>query len=213
MRRMFLFLITCSAAAIIIAAFPAASTGQVLINEFMADPARDWDGDGTYDYRSDEWVEIINAGESPIDLSPYLLRDGAGGDSWRYRFAGTLQPGEVKTVYGSDAVAWEESSGFPAYGLSLNNTGDGLFLCRIDGIDTVEVDTAEYGRAAAQDDRSMGRSIEEPAVWAIYDALNPCGDSCEPAGNGCVPTPGAVNSCLTALKSVSWGFLKTMTAD
>jgi len=210
---MFLFLLLLAVASLVLAAIPAVSRGQVLINEFMPDPARDWDGDGAYDYRSDEWVEVINTGAAPVDLSGYLLRDGASDDSWRYGFAGTLGPGEVKVIFGSDAVAWEESNDFPAYGLSLNNAGDGLVLCRVDGADTLAVDSFAYGRGPAEDDRSIGRTVEDTAVWAVFDAWNPCGDSCDPAGNGCIPTPGASNTCMTALRRSSWGSIKTICSD
>lgn len=195
-----------TAALALIAGIPGALPAQVLINELMPDPARDWDGDGTYDYRNDEWVEIVNTGEAAVDLSVYLLRDAGDSWNWRYRFSGTLEPGGIAVVYGSDSRAWEESAGLPVYGLSLNNGGDEIRLCRIDGADTVTVDTVVFGRHAA-DDRSLGR-IDVPPGWALFDALNPCGDTCDPPGNGCIPTPGSGNGCTTASARASWGMIK-----
>ena len=206
MRRMFLFFVfVCS----ILAIAAGSSTGQVLINEYMPDPASDWDGDGAYNYRDDEWVEIVNMGDTSVDLDGFLLRDGDEQVLWRYGFSGELAAGTAMVVFGSDALAWEEANGFPSYGLSLNNTGDEIFLCRVSGTDTIVVDTAAYGRSAA-DDRSVGRTFDDAVLWAIFDAWNPCPDSCTPSGNGCIPTPGEVNECTTALADRSWGAIKTI---
>ena len=201
------FRIAAFAAVIVFAAgISGPSSAQVLINELMPDPARDWDGDGSYDYRNDEWIEIVNRGEEVVDLSAYLLRDAGDSWNWRYGFSGLLAPGEALVVYGSDSRAWEESAGFPVYGQSLNNTGDEILLCRTGEGDTVTVDSVVFGRHAA-DDRSLGR-VDAPPGWALFDALNPCGDTCDPPGNGCLPTPGAANGCTTSSTRGSWGLIK-----
>jgi hypothetical protein len=209
MRKMFFFFMRVLMILAASAAVPGISSGQVLINEYMPDPARDWDGDGVYDYRSDEWVEIINSGDSAVDLDGLLLRDAGDAAVWRYKFSGELAPGETRIVYGSDALAWEESTGFPQYGLSLNNAGDEILLFRTAAGETLMVDSASYGRSAL-DDRSIGRTLADPSAWAVFDAWNPCSDSCSPAGNGCIPTPGAINSCTTPVAETSWGSIKQL---
>lgn len=186
------------------------ASAQVMINEFMADPARDWDGDGVYYYRDDEWVEIINNGEEPVDLSAFLLSDGEDPPVLRYGFSGTLSPGEVRVVYGSDSRLWEESNEFPVYGLSLNNSGDSVYLFIISGGDTVLVDSIGYDGYAAEDDRSMGRSYGDYMSWEIFDAYNPCSGTNPIEANGCVPTPGVVNSCVTEVPGSSWGKVKSL---
>ena len=62
----------------------------------MADPARDWDGDGALSSRDDEWVEIINLGKAAVDLAGYRLSDGEGRPVWRYGFSGVLEAGAVR---------------------------------------------------------------------------------------------------------------------
>ncbi|MBN1885718.1 MAG: lamin tail domain-containing protein [Candidatus Krumholzibacteriota bacterium] len=193
------------------AAMPTAATSQIVINEILADPARDWDGDGEYDYRNDEWVEILNAGSEPVDLAGYLIADGAEGPAWRFGLAGVLEPGGVVVVYGSDSRAWEESTGNAIYGLSLNNTGDVVRLFRVAGGDTVLVDGREYVARAAENDRSFGRRADDPGTWVVFDALNPCPAESEPPGTGCLPTPGAPNHCLTATDGASWSLIKHRT--
>jgi len=183
---------------------------QIAINEFVADPARDWDGDGAVNSRDDEWVEIINLGKTAVDLAGYRLADGTGAPVWRYEFSGIIEPGAVRVAYGSDSKAWEEANGFPIYGLSLNNSGDRIAVYRVAGADTSVADSYTFTEASARDDRAIGRRSDSPQVWVIFDAHNPCSPTCEPPGTGCYPTPGSGNTCLTATESESWGTIKSM---
>lgn len=208
MRNVFRFLSGIAPGAFLGFALAAQASAQIVINEFVADPARDWDGDGTANYRDDEWVEIRNLGSAPVDLSDYRLADAEGPVVFRYGFAGTLEPGAVRVVYGSDSRAWEEANGFPLYGLSLNNAGDRVSLYRIAGNDAVLVDDYSYGEVAARDDRSIGRRADAPSEWITFDALNPCTASCDPAGTGCFPSPGSPNTCLTPVEPATWGSIK-----
>ena len=208
MRKVFRFFIHVTFLIIILLAAAATAGAEVLINEIMADPARDWDGDGEYNYRDDEWIEILNAGSSSVDLSDYLLSDGDGEPVWRFGFAGTLMPDATLVVYGSDSRAWEESNGQPVYGLSLNNTGDQVSLYKIEGGDTVQLEGVVFSDKIAEDDRSLGRNILELGAWELFDAYNPCAVNCDPVGNGCMPTPGFANGCTTAVGDDSWGSIK-----
>ncbi|MBD3180606.1 MAG: hypothetical protein GF417_14090 [Candidatus Latescibacteria bacterium] len=206
-RALILFITFFSAQAVLLFGCPSA---EILINEVMADPASDWDGNGEYYYRDDEWIEIINSGDSSVDISGYLLCDDSFPIDWRYGFSGIIGPGEVRVVYGSDSRLWEQSEGFPSYGLSLNNGGDSVFLYRVLGSDTVLVDSVVYENYIADDDRSLGRKCDDPSVWELFDAYNRCED-CEPvSGNNCVPTPGDINNCLTDTEESSWGMVKSI---
>ncbi len=210
MRKAFRFLFLLVILAVSITAAGRPVSAQVVLNEFMADPASDWDGDGVYSYRDDEWVEIANHGSAAVDLSGYYICDGEGPPVWRYGFTGLLTPGGVVVVYGSDSRAWEESAGFPIYGFSLNNTGDELRLYRVAGEDTVLVDSYAFGDKAAEDDRSVGRQPRLSDAWAMFDGLNPCSDPCDPPSSGCNPTPGWANDCEAEIRSESWGAIKSL---
>ena len=213
MRKVFRFFVVLLPVFLTTFSVVSVCRGQVLINEILADPARDWDGDGEENFRNDEWVEIVNAGDSVVDLDGYLLADGEGEIVCRYGFSGLLDPGAVRVVYGSESRAWEESNGLPVYGLSLNNAGDRVSLYRVIGPDTVLVDSIDCDDKAAEDDRSLGRSEKDIGMWAVFDAYNPCADKCVPAGCGCIPTPGGTNGCITAEKSESWGMIKRIYDD
>lgn len=181
----------------------AQGAGGLVLNEFLAGPARDWDGDGVFDARKDEWLEIKNDGAAPVDLAAYRVSDADS--TIRYAFSGTLLPGIVLLVTGTAALDWQRAAGRTASGLSLNNSGDTVRLFRIDGADTVAVDVKSYNSIEGASDRSAGRF---GAGWALFDALNAYAGSGEPKGTGCPPTPGAENGCTTKVSSTTWGWIK-----
>jgi len=204
----FLFLLLFTAIFLMFASSHLSS--QVLINEVLADPARDWNGDGSVNYRDDEWIEIVNNGSSTVSLDSLFIADGNTGMTIRFGFTGELGPRGVLVVFGSDAVAWEEENGFSLYGLSLNNSGDRVSLVRISSGDTVVVDSLSFGASTAEDDRSVGRGAGEQSGWFLFDAYNPCTRGCEFEPSGCIPTPGSANTCITGAEDSSWGAIKSL---
>jgi hypothetical protein len=169
----------------------------IIINEVLGDPASDWDGDGTVDFKLDEWVEVLNTGTEPLDLSDYFIRDILGEEP-HLRLSGVIDPGETAVFYGSDAVAWQQETGASTSGLSINNSGDILQLLRMfqgtDGPEFELVFSAGISDHQAEDDRAGGFN-DDASDWILYDALNPYGGDLEPVGTGCVPSPGEPNIC------------------
>lgn len=209
-----MFAVRASLVVVLIAGCLLASLGaaqpcsaQLKINEILADPGFDWDGEGTVSARDDEWVEIVNAGSSPVVLDGYLLTDAAS-TSFRFGFSGTLQPGAVQVVYGSTSVAWEGANGQSAVGLSLNNAGDTVQLWQVTGLDTVLVDSYTYAAFEVLDDRSTARVPDGADTWQLFDARTPYTGTTPPLGTGCEPTPGMSNGCPTAVEPLDWGTLK-----
>jgi len=174
----------------------------------LAGPARDWDGDGVYDSRSDEWLEVQNCDAGPMALDEYRLTDADR--TVRFALSGTLAPGEVRLVTGSAAVAWQRSQGLSASGLSLNNSGDTVYLLRVAGPDTTEVDAHTYGSIEGGSDRSVGRAATQAEGWILFDSLNRYTGSGTPAGTGCAPTPGGLNGCTTDVSATTWGVIKRL---
>jgi hypothetical protein len=187
----------------------APARAAVRLNEILADPDSDWDGDGAVDFRGDEWVEIYNGGGDTVDLGLYWITDTEN-FTWRFHFSGTLGPGEARVVMGSEAVAWESANGYPSAGLSLNNSGDTVRMYRIVGPDTTLVDAHTYGSHVAVDDRATGRYPSGYGLWFLFDGLNPYSGSQEPRGSGCDPSPGVPNDCPTATRHESWGGIKAI---
>ncbi len=178
----------------------------VLLNEVLADPARDWDGDTVVDAAEDEWVEIVNAGNVPADLTG--VRIGDLDRAWAYGFSGILPVEGRLVVYGSDAKAWQQANGVGAFGLRLANTGDTVVLWHVTATDTMLLDQYTYVDHEADDDRSSGRRPDAGSTWELFDALNPYTGGAVPAGNGCAPTPGGSNHCTTPVEDATWGQIK-----
>ncbi len=207
------FRLLLSTLAVLIAGSMAGSTrparAGLVINELMAAPASDWNGDGQIDYKNDEWVEILNTGLSPADLTGLYLKDSTG-DAYHYGFDGVLLPGEVRIVYGSDAVAWQADHGAGSSGLSLNNGGDTLELWRDlpDPRILSVVDVVPIPAHAGGSDRAMGR-LPDTLEWVLFDALNPYHGDLLPPGTGCSPSPGQANKCnVVPVEEASFGRVK-----
>lgn len=181
-----------------------------LLNEFMADPATDWDQDGTYSFKYDEWVEIVNPDGTAIDLNNYYLGDETG--AFVYGFGGMLPPHAVFVVYGSESVSWEQTHGESTTGLRLGNDGDTITLWHMVGGNAELVDTYTYTTFEAEDDRSSGRMPDGAGTWKIFDSLNPYAGSNPPLGTGLAPTPGASNGGggggPTPVQASTWGRVK-----
>jgi len=189
-------------------ALPAAVPAQagVVINELMADPASDWsptDGNDEYSSVEDEWLEIHNTGEDPVDVTGWRLRDAVSDSSWRYGFEGTIAPGGFLVVYGNEAYAWEDENGYPRYGLSLNNGGDVVTLVRADHVTVV--DAVAYEGDETRDDCSFGRLPDGSLDWQLLDGMNPL----DPPATGVRPSPGGPNVC-SPVAGETWGVIKAL---
>ena len=182
--------------------------GQVRVNEILADPTNDWDGDGTSNFRGDEWVEIVNAGAVAVSLDGHYLTDAS--NVFRYGFSGTLAPGAVLLVNGTQSVGWETSNAASIVGLSLNNGGDTVRIFRVSGADTVLVDEYTYAAHEVLDDRSTGRTPDGADTWFVYDGLNLYTGTTPPLGTGCPPTPGLANGCPVPVTPSTWGDVKRL---
>ncbi len=201
------FFISCL---IVLASLAPRVAAQVRLNEILADPATDWNGDGTVDSKLDEWVEIVNAGSTPVDLSLYRISDASAGESFRFALSGTLAPGEVKVYYGSDVVAWQAANGVSQFGFSLNNSGDTVSLYQVNGADISVADAQAYVTAEVANDRSFGRLPSGSGGWVIFDGLNPYTGSQPPVATGCNPSPGDTVACPTPTQASTWGRVKAL---
>ncbi len=184
----------------------AGALDDLRLSEILAGPARDWDGDGTFDARKDEWLELGNYGAAPVDLSAYRVSDADS--TIRFAFSGSLAPGAFTLITGGQAEDWQRSVGRSVSGLSLNNSGDTVILFRVGATDTTTVDTKTYNSIEGASDRSTGRFGSGGTVWSLFDGLNKYSGPGQPHSTGCLPTPGIENGCPTPVSSTTWGKIK-----
>ena len=71
-------------------------SSAILINEFTVDPQTDWDGSGNAT-SSDEWVELYNEEQNPINFSGWSLALIDGSNATQ-NLTGTIQPGAYKII-------------------------------------------------------------------------------------------------------------------
>jgi secreted trypsin-like serine protease len=165
------------------AAWIAAETGgapravevNLVINEILADPPVGYDAnrDGVADTRQDEFLELVNAGDAPLDLSGASVADLVGVRGTLP--AGTvLEPGGVLLVFGGGAP-----SGFDVatavVPVPLNNDGDHISIISPDGTVLAE---ASYGGEGGRD-YSLVRS-EEATRAAFIPHLEVSADPASP---------------------------------
>ena len=185
----------------------AQAPSDLRLSEILASPARDWDEDGAFVARQDEWVELRNEGSVAISLGSYYLTDNDS--TLRIVPVGTLLPGAVVVVTGRMAEDWQRLAGRTVTGLSLNNSGDTVRLFHMGATDTVEVDTKAYNSIEGGMDRSTGTMGEgSSSSWVLFDGLNRYTGSGQPQGTGCEPTPGILNDCTLDVQSTTWGRIK-----
>ena len=127
---------------------PVLGNAEVVLNEFLADPGavNDSNCDGLFDGTDDEFVELVNLGPDPVDLSGTTIADGG---AVRFTVPGgtVVQPLDGLVVYSGGTASCPNVDGLAVVGgsLSLNNGGDTIVVTHADG--TVMVDHTYGGEA------------------------------------------------------------------
>lgn len=152
----------------------------IVINEILADPDSDVNGDGTTDTQDDEFVEIYNSGATAIDISGWTIEDGFG---IRHTFpvSTIVQPDEGIVVFGGGSP-----TGIPSLvqiastgTLGINNGGDNIQL--YDNSSTL-IDSYSFG--SSTNDVSYARSPDYSGSFVLHTAI---------AGNPVNYSPGRFN--------------------
>ncbi|MBZ0236182.1 MAG: lamin tail domain-containing protein, partial [Deltaproteobacteria bacterium] len=144
---------------------PPLPPGQLLVNEILADPPVGYDanGDGSASTISDEMLELVNVGRTPLDLSGATVADTTG---VRVIFpAGTeLAPREAIVLFGGGMPQLPGIRTLALGPLGLNNDGDTLTIARASG---EVLATCTYA-AEGGDDQSLTRAVDgDPAATFV----------------------------------------------
>jgi Lamin Tail Domain len=130
---------------------------QLILNEVCYDPSNsglqgDANGDGMYDQTQDEFIECVNAGTTPLDISRYRIYDrvlATGVLTLRHTVANgvVLPPGGAMVVFGGGAAIGTFGGAYVAVdvgtaGLSLGNSGESVLLADSSGniLDSLNTD-------------------------------------------------------------------------
>ncbi len=146
---------------------PKLKPNGVIINEVLADPASgaagDANGDGERDFAADEFIELYNSNDKPVDISGWTISDRVG---VRYEFpAGTvLGAGQALVLFGGGDVnsfAISQMGGALVFAaeraIQLNNDGDAVVLASATGN---LIDRMEYTKTLGGKNVSMVRAVE-----------------------------------------------------
>ena len=147
------------------------ATIEFVINEIHADPANDApgdaNGDGQRDFSEDEFVELVNIGNTDADISGWSLSDGA---TLRHTFpeGSVVEAGCAVVVFGGGAptdvfggaLVQTASSG----AVGLNNGGDTVTLSN--GVLSVQV---EYGNSEASDGGNNQSITRSPDISGDFE--------------------------------------------
>ncbi len=131
----------------------------LIINEVLYDPSNepagpdgilpgDANGDGEYVHNLDEFVELVNIGEEPLDLSGIGLYDNEAWLGGRPRHTipdGTvLEPGAALVVFGGGSPSGEFGGAIVQTAddgeLNLNNSNDQLRVATREGVEFLDFD-------------------------------------------------------------------------
>lgn len=173
----------------------------VKLNEVLADPPPDLDGDanrdGERDASDDEFIELLNCGSAPVDISGWVLRDASGP---RHIFGEgvVVAPREFVTVFGGGSPTGFSGKVYTAStgGLGLANTGDEVSLLDAGG---GLVDFHSYGTEGGRDE-SMVLYPDCSDSWTLpsgYDYGQPF-------------SPHEPNDPQSGVSSSTWGGIKAL---
>jgi len=154
------------------AELPLEPGGPLVVNEFMAlnetiiaDPSGEFD----------DWVELYNRGDEPLDLSGYFLSDKAD-DPTAFALPSIVLPP------GGHAIIWcdgDSDQGPDHAPFGLSKDGESVVLSTADST----VDRIDFGLQLA--DVSMARLLDGGPDWVACTS----------------PSPGAANGCAGAATS------------
>jgi hypothetical protein len=148
------------------------NSANLFINEFMVSNVLSYENaNGDYE----DWIEIYNSGDSPVDLAGYYMTDDL--DAASYWQIPTGQPGKTTVPANGFLVLCADNRpelGPDHLGFKLDKDSEQIFLLNTDGITVIDgISYQDQFR-----DISYARSPDGAAVW-IYTIEN---------------TPGSANS-------------------
>lgn len=140
-------------------------TGQLLVNEIMADNDsvyQDPDEAGAYE----DWFEVYNPGTAAVDMSGMYITDNTNNPTkWKVP-AGVTIPAGGRLVFMADS---EAAQGSRHTSWSLSADGEVVAIYGTDG--TTLIDSYTFG--PQQTDVAIGRTTDGAAGWSLFKPATP----------------------------------------
>lgn len=173
----------------------ALPAGALLINEVA------WAG--TNASASDEWIELLNRSDHPIDLDGWLLTDG---DDLEVSLVGVVAAGDFHLLERTDDDAIWDIAADQLYSGGLKNSGERLRLIDPAGrlVDGANLDGGNWPAGNAENHYSMERYSDGGAggYWGSFTGYRGVGQT--KGGGDIAGTPGAANSILFPTPTPTW---------
>jgi len=150
------------------AGMPSGSAAIVL-NEVLADPSEDANGDGNVHTTQDEFIELVNTGAADVPLAQWRLADAV---QVRHVFAdSSVVPGYgFLIVFGGGAPQGFANAVTASSGsLGLNNGGDAVTLL---DPSLLAADAFSYGGEGNQN-ASLTRSPDGSGAFVLHSGISP----------------------------------------
>ena len=166
MRRIGFWIVVCGLS--LIGLHSPQAEAAILINEVLADPAGDANGDGSVHSTRDEFVELVNTGPTSVPLSHWTLSDLV---QVRHVFAeDTLISGRGFFVVfgGGTPQGFMDFATASSGGLGLNNPGDTLTLR---DASASLIDSFAYGPEGGMD-VSLARSPDATGGFVQHSSVS-----------------------------------------
>jgi len=147
------------------AAAVSTGTGQLLVNEIMADNDtvfQDPDEAGAFE----DWFEVYNPGSEAVDMSGMYITDNPNNPKKWQVGAGVVVPAGGYVVFMADS---EAAQGPRHASWSLSADGESVSIYAADG--TTLIDTVTFGPQAK--DVPIGRLPGAPATWGALQSATP----------------------------------------
>lgn len=146
------------------ASSPAEQAGKLVIHQVLADPppgtAGDANRDGQRRARDDEFIEIVNAGGTPLCLAGWTLEETHGRGGHLFPLGRALAPGQAVVVFGGGVPTGnfgaEVQRATSARGLDLDGAGDVLTLRDAQGSIVTRLSWGDCGGQPCATDHHLG---------------------------------------------------------
>ncbi len=127
--------------------------GDIVLNEFLADPpddlAGDANNDGIRDTEDDEFIELVNTTDHNINLLGFSISDSTN-VRFEFDIEYILEAGKAVCIFGGGVPALDYVDTFTASsGLNLNNSLDAITLF---DADKKTIDSITYGSEAGNNE-------------------------------------------------------------